>query len=83
METRRNLLWFPETYRRPGENRQGEEAAEEVIADLKFFRDVATDRDKWRQALRYIFARDMESDWFKSEYYTYVQENTSASGELR
>ncbi len=83
LETRRNLLWFPETYRRPGENRQGEAAAEEVIADLKFFRDVATDRDKWRQALRYIFSRDMESDWFKSEYYTYVQENTSASGEFR
>jgi predicted membrane-bound mannosyltransferase len=83
LETRRNLLWFPETYRRPGEDRQSEEAVEEVIADLKFLRDAATDREKWGQALKYHFTRDMESDWFKSEYYTYVRQDPTASGGLR
>ena len=83
LETRRNLLWFPETYRRPGEDRQEEETVEEVLADLEYFRDAATDKEKWRQALGYLFTREMESDWFKSEYYTYVRQDTTASDEVR
>ncbi len=83
LETRRNLLWFPETYRRPGEDRQNEEIVEEVLADLKYFREAASDKDKWRQALDYLFTRDMESDWFKSEYYTYVRQDSSATGGLQ
>ncbi len=83
LETRRNLLWFPETYRRPGENRQGEEMVEEILLDLEFFRDAATDIEKWRQALNYLVTRGMESDWFKSEYYTYVQQDATASDGVR
>ena len=83
LETRRNLLWFPETYRRPGEDRQEEETVEEVLADLEYFRDAATDKEKWRQALGYLFTREMESDWFKSEYYTYVRQDTTASDGVR
>ena len=67
----RNLLWFPETYRRPGENRQSEEFMEEVKQDLLYFKEAATSRDKWRQALGFLSTRDMETDWFNSEYYTY------------
>ena len=83
LETRRNLLWFPETYRRPGEDRQNEDTMQEVLADLRFFRDSATDKKKWRQALAYLFARDMEADWLKSEYYTYVRQDTTKSGDFR
>ena len=83
LETRRNLLWFPETYRRPGEDRQREGAMEEILADLAFFRDAAIDQEKWRQALGYLFFREMESGWFKSEYYTYVRHDSAVSGELR
>ena len=53
------------------------------MADLEFFRDAATDPEKWRQALKYLFSRDMESDWFKSEYYTYLRQAPSASGDIR
>ena len=67
----RNLLWFPETYRRPGENRQSEEFMEEMKQDLLYFREAGTSRDKWRQAIGFLFTRDMETDWFNSEYYTY------------
>lgn len=83
LDTRRNLLWFPETYRRPGEDRQMEDPIEEVLADLDYFRDAAADKEKWGQALDYLFTRDMESDWFKSEYYTYVGQDTSASDGIR
>ena len=83
LETRRNLLWFPETYRRPGEDRQNEETVEEVLADLEYFREAASDKDKWRQVLDYLFTRGLESDWFKSEYYTYVRQDSSATGGLQ
>ena len=73
-------MWFPETYRRPGEDRQNEGTVEEVLADLEYFGDAASDKDKWRQALDYLFTRDMESDWFNSEYYTYVRQDSSATG---
>lgn len=77
----RNLLWFPETYRRPGENRQSENFLEEVEQDLQYFREAAGSREKWNQALNYIFFRDMESDWFNSEYYTYLRrEQTDVDG---
>ena len=68
---RRNLLWFPETYRRPGEHRQSEEFPEEFTKDLIFFKDAASDRESWDAALNYLLFRQLDSDWFTSEYYTY------------
>ena len=68
---RRNLLWFPETYRRPGENRQSEHFLQEAEQDLEFFGEAVVSKEKWNQALKYFFFREMESDWFNSEYYTY------------
>ena len=34
----RNLIWYPESYRRQGEDRQGEGIKEELTEDLKFFK---------------------------------------------
>ncbi len=69
---RRNLLWFPETYRRPGENRPSEAFREEFTRDLAFFREAAGQREYWRSALNYLLYRRLDSDWFTSEYYTYL-----------
>ena len=77
---RRNLLWYPETYRRPGEDRQSEHIIEEVGEDLSYFGEAATSRDKWHQALKYYLTRDMEADWFNSEYYTYLRQEPEQSG---
>ena len=68
---RRNLLWFPETYRRPGEDRPSEDFREEVVNDLRFFRQAAGQRESWGDALNYWIYREMDSDWFTSEYYVY------------
>ena len=68
----RSLLWFPESYRRPGENRQAEGPAAELTKDLAFFRDAAAEKAMWHQALTYLLFRDLESDWFTAEYYTYL-----------
>jgi len=66
-----SLLWFPETYRRPSEARQNEEWTEELKKDLPFFKDVATSRGAWRNALSYWIFRDLKQDWFTGDYYTF------------
>ena len=78
----RNLLWFPESYRRPNENRQGEgftwgfrgiPSKHQLSLDFKYFKDVATSRESWFMALDYLFFRNLEQDWYNSEYYSYLE----------
>ena len=71
---RRNLLWYPETYRRPGEARTETPFWQQLSADIAFFRDSAADPEKWRQAIEYITARRQQSDWYAAEYYQYIKE---------
>ena len=70
----RNLLWYPETYRRPGESRTDTGMWRQLNADVAFFRDTAADPEKLRSALEYVIARRQESDWFTAEYYQYTKE---------
>ena len=70
-ELLRNLLWFPETYRRPGENRHDETIADEVTKDFSFFFDSAKNVDTWRTVGDYLLYRKLDSDWYYSGYYTY------------
>ncbi len=67
----RNLIWFPETYRRPGENRSDEKMGHEIREDFRFFGEVLGNRDSWRAALDYVVFRDLEDTWFNSKYYVY------------
>ena len=71
---RRNILWYPETYRRPGEARTETAFWQQLTADVDFFRDSAADPEKWRQAIEYITARRQQSDWYAAEYYQYTRE---------
>ena len=70
----RNLLWYPETYRRPGEARTNTGFWKQLEADASFFRNVAANPDKLRQALEYIVARRQQSDWYSASYYQYGKE---------
>ena len=70
----RNLLWYPETYRRPGESRTDTGIWRQLNSDVAFFRDTAADPEKLRSALEYIIARRQESDWFTAEYYQYTKD---------
>ena len=72
-----SLLWFPETYRRPSEVRQDEPWREEIRKDLKYFKDVATSRNSWRNVLDYWIFRDLEQDWFTGDYYIFSRQKTS------
>ena len=71
----RNLLWYPETYRRPGEARTDTGMWRQLSADVAFFRDTAADPDKWRTALEYVIARRQDSDWYSAEYYQYTKDH--------
>ena len=69
----RNLLWYPETYRRPGEDREETAFWRQLASDMNFFVESATDREKWRQAIEYIVTRRQQSDWYTAEYYQYTR----------
>ncbi|MCH6580610.1 MAG: hypothetical protein IH802_09645, partial [Nitrospinae bacterium] len=78
----RNLLWFPESYRRPNENRPGEGFVwgfrgipnkEQLSLDFKYFKEVATSRESWFEALDYLIFRNLDREWYKSEYYSYLE----------
>ena len=77
----KNLLWFPESYRRPDENRQAEGSflgfrgipgKEQFTKDLVFFRSSATSRKIWFEALDYWLFRRLEREWYDSKYYSYL-----------
>ena len=70
----RNLLWYPETYRRPGEARNDTGLWKQLEADAIFFRGAAANPDKLRAALEYIIARRQDSDWYSASYYQYARE---------
>ena len=79
---RRNLLWFPESYRRPNENRadegfvwgfRGIPNQEQLRLDFKYFKEVATSRDSWFDALDYLIFRNLGREWYTSEYYSYLE----------
>ena len=68
----RELLWFPETYRRPDENRQEEAMHTQLAHDFGFFRDSVSSRESWADVLDYVIFRRLEKDWYRSEYYAYL-----------
>ena len=68
----KDLLWFPETYRRPGENRQEVPMHTQLARDFRFFGDTAASRDSWVDALDYLLFRKLDRDWMTSEYYVYL-----------
>jgi hypothetical protein len=68
-----NLLWFPESYRRPFEDRQSEGPIEELSKDFAFFRLSASSRAAWRGTINYILFRDLKRSWYSSEYYSYIR----------
>ena len=70
----RTLLWFPEIYRRPGENRQERSIFRELALDFRwFFAELLPNRQSWDNALNYLLFRRTASPWFYSEHYLYLR----------
>ena len=77
-DRRRDLLWFPESYRRTGENRKGESFGEEFKKDFLFVKDNITRRQAWNNALDYFLYRRLGSDWWDSKFFTYISGDGSS-----
>ena len=68
----KELLWFPESYRRPDESREEEPMHTQLAKDFGFFRDSVSSREKWAEVLDYVIFRRLDSSWYHSEYYAYL-----------
>ena len=68
----KELLWFPESYRRPDESREEEPMHTQLAKDFGFFRDSVSSRVKWAEVLDYVIFRRLDSPWYQSEYYAYL-----------
>ena len=77
----KNLLWFPEGYRRPGEDRKLEGLGTELKEDLKFAKDNITRREPWRDALAYFLHRRLGTQWWNSNFYAYTSAGAADQAE--
>ena len=68
-----NILWFPEIYRRPGENRINEPIMEQIKLDYMYFSSAIFDSSFWNSVRNYLFLRDTDQDWFHGDFYIYEQ----------
>ena len=73
-----NLLWFPESYRRPRENRREESIGEQLKKDLEFVKDNISRREAWSNALDYFLLRRLGSEWWESTFFSYISEGAPA-----
>ena len=77
----RDLVWFPESYRRPNEDRPSEGFAlglrafpnrKQLGLDIQYFKEVATSRKSWADGLAYLIHRRLDAEWYTSEFYRYL-----------
>ncbi len=66
-----NLIWFPELYRRPDENRPEETIFTEVREDLAYFREAFSKKSSWNAVVDYFLLRRID-DWWDAKFYRYV-----------
>ncbi len=67
-----NLIWFPELYRRPDENRPEESIFTEVREDLAYFRETFAKKSSWNAVVDYFLLRRIDGGWWDAEFYRYV-----------
>jgi hypothetical protein len=70
----RDLLWFPEVYRRPEEDRKQESFFEELPEDVSFAWDRVQDKESWRGGMDYFIFRELSSDWWDTKFFTYLSQ---------
>ncbi len=47
-------------------------SGEQLSKDFGYFKSVAGDREAWFEALDYVLFRNLEPDWHRSEFYSYL-----------
>ena len=72
-----NLIWFPELYRRPDENRPEESIFAEVREDLSYFRETFGQKSSWNAVVDYFLLRRIEGGWWDAKFYSYLASDSS------
>ena len=67
-QTRKNLLWYPETYRRISNGNINNS----FFKDVQFLITSLFKNETRYKILKYFILRQQESDWFRSEYSIYI-----------
>jgi len=68
----RDLIWFPESYRRKGENRKTEAFWKEILMDFGFLKDNIGHKQSWKDTLDYLIHRKIGSQWLDRRFFTYI-----------
>ena len=72
----KELIWFPEVYRRPGERRKEETIFRELWEDVKFAANMFPRQAAWKDAMDYIIFRHIEEEWWDTKFYNYRPRET-------
>ena len=72
-----NLLWFPELYRRFGEDRPQESIFREVREDLAYFRETFAHKSSWNAVVDYFLFRRIDEGWWDAQFYSYIAADAS------
>ncbi len=75
----KNLLWFPESYRRSGENRRNEGIGEQLKRDFLSLKNNITRGAAWKDMLDYFLFRELDSKWWDSRYFAFISNDVSTS----
>ena len=67
-----NLIWFPELYRRPDENRPEESIFTEVRKDLAYFGETFMQKSSWNAVVDYFLLRRIDGGWWDAQFYSYL-----------
>ncbi len=67
-----NLIWFPELYRRPDEDRPKESIFTEVREDLAYFCEAFTQKSTWNAVVDYFLLRRIDGGWWDAKFYSYL-----------
>ncbi|MQF69694.1 TIGR03663 family protein [SAR202 cluster bacterium AD-804-J14_MRT_500m] len=68
----KDLLWFPEVYRRPGEDRSNETMWEQLRNDFGFITNKMDHREAWKDVLDYFLHRRISKVWWDSKFFAYM-----------
>ena len=44
----------------------------QLAKDFGFFRDSVSSRETWAGALNYVLFRELDTDWYHSQFYAYL-----------
>ena len=68
----KNLIWFPESYKRPGADRKVESLGTQLKKDFGYIKDKITGAETWEDSVGYFLFRELDAKWWDSKFFAYT-----------